>query len=101
MFEMLISLVLKNSPKDAIADRSVELINLPFTAEEEQWFEEYLQKGEGRLIQTAKDTLMMRRLGTGEFKESLELQHKGGRGIAGLDWQKLSEAVKHGLGPRA
>jgi len=101
MFEMLISLVLSNSPKDTIADRSVELVNLPFNKEETEWFEEYLLKGDGRSIKSANDTLMMRRLGTGNFKESLELHHKGGRGIGGLDWQKLSEAVKHGLGPRA
>ena len=101
MFEMLVSLVLNNSPKDTVAERSVELINLPFSLEEEQWFEEYLLKGEGRLIRNANDTLMMRRIGTGKFKESLNLQHKGGRGIEGLDWQKLSESVKQGLGPRA
>jgi len=101
MFEMLISLVLNNSPKDTIADRSVELVNLPFDLEEERWFEEYLLKGDGRLIKNANDTLIMRRVGTGNFKEALDLHHKGGRSIGGLDWQKLSEAVKHGLGPRA
>ena len=101
MFEMLISLVLNNSSKDTIADRSVELVNLPFNVEEEQWFEEYLLTGDGRSIKNANDTLMMRRIGTGNFKGSLELQHKGGRGIGDLDWQKLSGAVKHGLGPGA
>jgi hypothetical protein len=31
MFEMLIALVLNNSPQTTIADRSVELVNLPLT----------------------------------------------------------------------
>lgn len=101
MFEMLIALVLNNSSKDTIADRSIELLSLPFTKEEEEWFEDYLLRGDGRKIRNAHDTVMMRRVGTGSFKESLELQHKGGRGMEGLDWQKLSEGVKHGLGSRA
>lgn len=100
MFQMLISLVLNNSPKDTAADRSVELINLPLSEEEEGWFEEYLQHGEGRQMRKAKDTLMMRRIGTGNFTESLSIRHMNGRSVGGLDWQTLSEAVQDGLGPR-
>ena len=37
-FEMLISLVIHNSPAETIADRSVELVNLPMSEEEEAWF---------------------------------------------------------------
>jgi len=33
MFEMLVSLVLNNSPSDTIADRCVELVNLPLSTE--------------------------------------------------------------------
>ncbi|KAH8590855.1 nuclear pore complex assembly-domain-containing protein [Bisporella sp. PMI_857] len=100
MFEMMISLVLKNSPKDTIADRSVELVNLPFSAEEEGWFEEYLLHGQGRSIRNANDTVMMRRVGTSNFNGSLDLKHRGGRAIDGLDWTKLSEAIQDGVGPR-
>lgn len=100
MFKMLVALVLNNSSKDTIADRSVELVNLPFTHEEEAWFEEYLQHGEGRLIRKAKDTLMMRRIGTGNFSESLSIRHMNGRAIGGLDWQVLTESVQDGMGPR-
>jgi hypothetical protein len=59
MFEMLTSLVLNNSPNDTIASRSVELVNLPFTMEEEVWLEDYLLHGEGRTIRKSIDTLMM------------------------------------------
>ncbi|KAH8661468.1 nuclear pore complex assembly-domain-containing protein [Tricladium varicosporioides] len=101
MFEMLISLVLHNSPVDTIADRSVELVNLPFTEEEERWFEEYLLNGEGRGLKKARDTVMIRRIGTGRFEESLALR-KGvsGRAVNGLDWSSLVGAVQDGLGPR-
>jgi hypothetical protein len=100
MFEMLIALVLNNSSRDTRADRGVELVNLPFTHEEESWFEEYLQHGEGRSIKGSKDTLMMRRIGTGNFSESLSIRHMNGRSVGGLDWGTLSEAVEDGMGPR-
>ncbi len=103
MFEMLISLVLHNSSIDSVADRSVELVNMPFTKEEEVWFEEYLLKGDGATLKKARDTVMMRRIGTGNFPDALSLKGERGfqkRAIGGLDWGTLSEAVEDGLGPR-
>lgn len=101
MFEMLISLVLNNSPKETMADRCVELINLPLTKQEEEWFEDYLLQGEGRGLKKALDTVMMRKIGTGNFAESLDLKGFSKNNIAGLDWGVLSDAVEDGLGPRA
>jgi hypothetical protein len=100
MFEMLIALVLNNSSRDTAAERSVELVNLPLTPEEEGWFEEYLLRGQGRSIRKAKDTLMMRRIGTGNFTGALSLNGINARPIGGLDWSTLSEALRDGLGPR-
>ena len=98
---MLISLVLNNSPQATIADRSVELVNLPLTAEEEGWFEEYLLRGDGRGLKKAKDTVVMRRIGTGKFKEGLDTKGLKGRDVAGLDWNTLTAGIEAGLGPRA
>ncbi|KAG9242367.1 nuclear pore complex assembly-domain-containing protein [Calycina marina] len=101
MFEMLISLAMDDSTRDSVASRGIELVNLPLTAEEEGWFEAYLSNGEGRSLMHAKDTLMMRRLNTGQFKEFLAHDHhKTVRTMAGINWQKISEGVKQGLGPR-
>jgi hypothetical protein len=100
MFEMLIALVLNNSPGSTIANRSVELVNLPLTQEEEGWFEEYLMNGEGRSIRKSKDTLMMRRIGTSNFADSLDLNGINARPIGGLDWAILLDGVEDGLGPR-
>lgn len=97
---MLISLVLNNSLAETVADRSVELVNLPFTAEEDAWFEDYLLRGDGRTLKKSKDTMMMRKIGTGNFTESLSLKVTNNRPIAGLDWGTLSGAVEDGLGPR-
>jgi hypothetical protein len=101
MFEMLISLVLHNSPQALMADRSVELVNLPMSEEEESWFEEYLVRGEGRGLRKAKDTVMMRKIGTGKFEDSLEMKGINGRNIGGLDWGILVAGIEDGLGPRA
>ncbi|KAK2628969.1 hypothetical protein QTJ16_002072 [Diplocarpon rosae] len=100
MFELLISLVLNNSSKDTIADRSVELVSLPLTTEEDEWLEDYVLRGEGRLLKKSKDTLMMRRIGVGNFTESLSMRGISNRGIGGLDWETLSEGIRDGLGPR-
>jgi len=100
MFEMLVALVLHNSSSCTIADRSVELVNLPFTAEEEAWFEEYLLHGEGRTMRKASDTLMIRKIATGRFAESLAVKGINAHEIGGMDWNTLSIAVEEGLGPR-
>lgn len=100
MFQMLIAVVLKNSSPETIADRCVELVNLPFSTEEEAWFEDYLLRGDGRALKKGKDTLMMRKIGIGSFTESLSLKGIHNRTIAGLDWSTLSKTVEDGLGPR-
>lgn len=100
MFEMLISVVLNNSPKDTIADRSLELVNLPFSLEEDRWLEEYLLHGDGRGLKKSKDTVLMRKIGTGRFTDSLSMAGINSRSIGNLDWNNLSEGIKHGLGPR-
>ena len=100
MFEMLVSLVLNSSPAKTIAGRSVELVNLPFTQEEEEWFEEYLLRGEGRSIRKGRDTLMMRWIGTGNLKKSLSFKGMNTREIGGLNWGALIEGVGDGLGSR-
>ena len=48
----------------------------------------------------AKDTLMMRRIGVGNFSEYLAFRHRNGRSVGGLDWGILSDAVEDGMGPR-
>ncbi|KAH7369823.1 nuclear pore complex assembly-domain-containing protein [Rhexocercosporidium sp. MPI-PUGE-AT-0058] len=100
MFEMLISVVLNNSPKETIGDRSLELVNLPLSLEEDGWLEEYVLHGDGRNLKRGRDTLMMRKIGTGNFTDSLSMRGINNRPIDHLDWSNLSEGIKHGLGPR-
>ena len=101
MLEMLISLVLHNSTSDTMSDRCVELVGLALSKQEEEWMEDYLLRGEGMQLKRGRDMVMMRRIGTGNFKESLELKGiQRGHGEA-LNWGTLSGAVKHGLRARA
>ena len=100
MFEMLVSVVLNNSPAATIGDRSLELVNLPLSSEEDAWLEDYLLHGDGRNLKKGKDTLMMRKIGMGNFADSLSMRGVNKNTIAQLDWTKLLEGIKHGLGPR-
>ena len=101
MFHLLISFVLNNSPAETAADRSVELVGLPFNRQEEAWFEDYLLRGEGIALKKGKDTLMIRKLGTGNFTESMPPRGIHHHVIGGLEWGSLSGAVKEGLGSRS
>jgi hypothetical protein len=79
----------------------MELINLPFSQVEEEWFEEYLLKGDGRGLKRAKDSLMMRRIGAGRFSEALSLDFAGAKTTGGLSWEMLQDGLQEGLSMRA
>ncbi|CZS97933.1 uncharacterized protein RAG0_06813 [Rhynchosporium agropyri] len=100
MFEMLVSVVLNKSPKDLVADRSLELVSLPLSLEENALLEEYLLYGDGRALKKSKDTVLMRKIGTGNFIDALSMRGINSRSIGNLDWNNLSDGIKHGLGPR-
>jgi len=101
LFEMLIALALANQPNTSTAERSLELVKLPMTKQEEAWFENYLLRGEGRSIQTGKAALMMRMIGTGKVLEASALKGPTSRAIGGLDWNSLIATANKGLGSRA
>jgi len=91
LFHKLVSVVLESGPSEETAERAFELTSLPFDADEEQWFREYLESGEGKRLEAAKDTLLMRRIATGHAVASGE---KG-------TWAILLEGFKTGNGGRA
>ncbi|KAI0448176.1 nuclear pore complex assembly-domain-containing protein [Xylaria telfairii] len=91
LFQRLVSVTLDSSPKENAAEEAFELTSLPFDADEEQWFKEYLESGEGKRLKTAKDTLVMRRIATGHSVTA------GDRGA----WGAVLEGFKTGSGGRA
>ena len=101
LFERLISAALSTGPGPQRAARSVELINLPFTASEESWFEEYLSKGKGQTLSGAKETVTMRKLAMARYEDALaSWKGPGGRKIDGLSWETLKYGLTDGIRSR-
>ncbi|KAI9845415.1 MAG: hypothetical protein M1837_004893 [Sclerophora amabilis] len=97
LLEQLIHAVLSSSRGEEGASKAVELINQPFTGEEEQWFEQYLTVGKGRNLSGAKDTVIMRRIGRGKFSELDDIKGPSGRKVDGVNWDTLKKGLMHGL----
>ncbi len=97
LFEKLLNFVLANSTGVIRATRSVELIHLPLDEEEEAWFEEYLENGNGRNLFGANDTVVMRALVTGRSNAITEYgKNISGRKIDGVNWATLRDSVQQG-----
>jgi len=90
LFEKLIVSVLSGSPGDARAENALTLIGLPFSEEEEKWFEECLLYGKGAKCREAKDSVMMRRIALGKNIEGVgALDRLRGHKINGVNWDDV------------
>jgi len=76
------------------------MFELLIFVEEESWFEDYLTTGDGRTLRKAKDTLLMRKIGTGRFTEAVLVEGTSSRAVGGLSWDMMQNAVQNGLGKR-
>ncbi|KAK2794210.1 hypothetical protein FQN51_000911 [Onygenales sp. PD_10] len=94
LLEQLIVFVHMSKVGEARANRAMDLINLPFNEEEEKWFEECLLQGKAKHLQGAKDTVMMRRVATGQLENLSDLEALGGRKIEGLNWDDLKKNLR-------
>ncbi|KAK7521497.1 nuclear pore complex assembly-domain-containing protein [Phyllosticta citriasiana] len=101
LFELLIDNSLQHSRSDGSSDVVDELINLPLTAEQEAWFEEYLLKGKGKTYHAARDTVVARRLALGRYAEAIEAgQQLSGRRFNDINWDGIKDMVATSLGSR-
>ncbi|KAI2606796.1 nuclear pore complex assembly-domain-containing protein [Hypoxylon sp. NC1633] len=91
LFQRLVLSVLEGFRNDESAERALELTSLPFDAQEEQWFNECLESGDSKRLAAAKDTLLMRRIASGQV---------GYGGETGT-WAVVLEGFKTGNGGRA
>ncbi|KAI9778169.1 MAG: hypothetical protein M1816_004253 [Peltula sp. TS41687] len=98
LLERLISYVLSNTRGEERAAKGMELVNLRMNEQEERWFEEYLGTGKGKMLHGAKDTMTIRRIGTGKFREAIA-DDKGpsGRKVDGVNWEALRLGIADGL----
>ncbi|KAL2816802.1 nuclear pore complex assembly-domain-containing protein [Aspergillus cavernicola] len=94
-FTQLIEFVHRTDAGQIRSRRAMELIDLPFDDQEEEWFEDTLLRGNAKTLRGAKDTVMMRRLATGKLSElSTELESLGGKKIDGLNWDVLKQSME-------
>ena len=94
LFERMLSFVHGAAVGQERSDRAVELISLPFSLEEEEWFEDYLLGGAGSTFHGAKDTVLIRRIVTGRAHEARSLgQSIKERKIDGLNWTNLTHGM--------
>ncbi|KAK5630359.1 hypothetical protein RRF57_006074 [Xylaria bambusicola] len=90
LFQRLVLSVLGSGRGEEAAEKAFELTSLPLDADEEQWFRECLESGEAKRFKTAKDTLITRRIITGQ---TVGANEKG-------SWATVLEGVKTGSGGR-
>ncbi|KAI9800241.1 MAG: hypothetical protein M1825_004225 [Sarcosagium campestre] len=99
LFEQLVTHTLSLPPGDERGAKCAELINQPFTAEEEAWLDDFLLQGEGKILSGAKDTLMTRWVGTGKYQKAIaEGAGVSGRRVDGVSWDVLQHGLRDGLG---
>lgn len=88
LFHRLIAVVLGENHGES-NDGASELAFLPFEADEEAWFEEYLTNGDGKGLKKAKDTLLVRKIAGDRFGE---ISHMRGGG----QWGPILAGIKAG-----
>lgn len=95
LFEQLVVSALKGSSSSAdglnVAERATELVSLPLRSEEEAWLREFLVTGEGRKLKKAKDTMVMRKIVSGD------LGLGEGKSLGG-PWGMVLQGFRHGTG---
>ena len=90
LFENLIVNVLSKSDIENRAARAVELVGLPFTPEEESWFEECLLYGQAAQLTNAKDTAIVRRIATNKEPGGVgALDRTRGPVVNDMNWDDL------------
>lgn len=109
LFEMMIESALRPPIKSgksgtiARTERCAQLVDLPLSAEEQEWFEEFLVKGEGRNLQGATETVATRWIAIGKIKEARELT-AGSKDEIKFDeqtkiaWPQILDGLDHGMG---
>jgi hypothetical protein len=97
LFERLVARVHQEKAGDARAARATLLAGLPFSSEEEAWFEDFLLHGKGSKLSGAKDTVMVRRIATGRSAtaatENATLKRLKGENIDGVNWETVRKSI--------
>ncbi|KAL2404948.1 hypothetical protein ABEF93_008364 [Exophiala dermatitidis] len=94
LFEQLIVAVHREKASEARAEQAALLVGIPFTPEEEAWFEECLLRGAASKYPGARDSVMARRIATGrETSAGDALNRLKGEDIGGVSWDSVKTAI--------
>lgn len=97
LFEQLIESILDGKEGEERAKHGMELIQLPFSKEEEVWFEAYLSEGKGRNLPGAEDMLRIRRTVAGRTRAIADSSNGFGANTSdGMDWSSLGGSWEQG-----
>ena len=95
-FIQLVTFVHSTPAGQTRSKRAMELVVLPLDKDEDAWFEETLLHGSASTFPGAKDTLLMRRLATGQMTGLPgELESLSGKKVDGLNWVDFRESMRH------
>ena len=90
LFEKLVVSVHEEQAGDDRAKRALQLVGLPFTQEEEQWFEDCLIDGKASKLSGSKDTVLMRNFTKGQLNASTGvLSRTRGQKVHGINWEDI------------
>ncbi|CAK7213975.1 hypothetical protein SCUCBS95973_001983 [Sporothrix curviconia] len=102
LFEQLVVSVLKESSGASsagggngdvdVAGRAAELIALPLNAQEETWLRTFLTSGDGRKLKRAKDTMIMKKIVSGDVDLGEGTKSLGG------PWGIVLQGFRHSSG---
>ncbi len=72
------------------AERVMELVNLPFTSQEEEWFDDYLREVKKDWPVGSHLTLPVREMATARYVEAeRDWKNQKGKKLKGIDWESL------------
>jgi hypothetical protein len=92
LFEQMLLFVHSTPAGDLRGERAVELIPLPLDTNEEKWFEDFLLHGEGKSLNGAADSVIMRKIATGRQSEAAKLTSQSkNRKVDGVNWTSLTQ----------
>jgi len=90
LFEDLLVAVHSEAAGEARSDGALVLVSLPFTTEEEGWFEECLLYGRGAQCPQAKDSVLLRRIGMGKDHSGVgALDRLRGPKVQNVNWDDI------------
>ena len=94
LLERLIVKVHEEKIGNTRAEQATLLVGLPFSTEEETWFEECLLHGAASKLQGAKDSVIVRRIATGKSAaEPAILNRLKGGDIDGVSWDIVRKSI--------